>query len=356
VQVYDYGQQAQPDGGTLAYLVMEFVDGTPLSTVPRRTDRLSPRRTMAGSTPYVGDGPLEVLNQVIHGPSPTLPSDVPAEVAAVVVRAMAKDPARRYPNAAALAEAARSVLDGQRSTGRTTVAQAAFPVRHIPQPSTSFRARLTRRGLLTTLAAGAAASALDGCTATQHHRKGLLPSASTSANLIMIIRHAEKPADTDAPYGIDADGNPDKHSLTVRGWMRAGALVSLFAPGSGTSRPGLARPTAIFAAGGSGGEGRRTRETVTPLAARLGLTVSTQYARGSEPALAKACLSHRGPSLICWQHGEIPEILAAFGHVQPEPPEEWPSSRFDLVWTLTPSPDGWAFSEIPQLLLDGDSN
>ena len=199
-------------------------------------------------------------------------------------------------------------------------------------------------------------AALDGCSTTRHHRQGLLPSTSTSANLIMIIRHAEKPAGAEAPYGIDVDGNPDKHSLTVRGWMRAGALVPLFAPGSGISRPGLARPTAIFAAGGSGGEGQRTRETVTPLAARLGLTFDTQYARGSEAALAQACLSQPGPTLICWQHGDIPAILAAFGNVQPEPPEEWSSSRFDLVWILTPSPDGWAFSEVPQSLLDGDSN
>lgn len=224
------------------------------------------------------------------------------------------------------------------------------------RPIASSGARLTRRGLLTTVAVGATAAALDGCGITKHDRQGLRPSTSTSGNLIMIIRHAEKPDGGDAPDGIDADGNPDKHSLTVRGWMRARALVPLFAPASGTSRPGLARPAAIFAAGGSGGEGQRTRETVTPLAARLGLTVSTEYARGDEPALAKACLSRPGPTLICWQHGEIPAILAAFGNVQPEPPEEWSRSRFDLIWTLTPSPDGWAFAEVPQLLLDGDSN
>ena len=220
---------------------------------------------------------------------------------------------------------------------------------------TSSRGRLTRRGLLTTVAAGAAA-ALDGCSTTKHRRQGSLPGTSPTANLIMIIRHAEKPADSDGPYGIDEDGNPDKHSLTVRGWMRAGALVQLFAPSSGSHRPGLARPTAVFAAGGTGGEGQRPRETVTPLVARLGLTLNTQYARGDEPTLAKACFSQPGPTLISWQHGEIPEILEAFGDLRPEPPKKWPDSRFDLVWTLTPGPDGWAFSQLPQLLLDSDSD
>jgi len=217
-------------------------------------------------------------------------------------------------------------------------------------------ARLTRRGLLTTVAAGATAAVLDGCGSTKPSGQGLIPPGSTTANLIMIIRHAEKPGDSDTPRGIDADGKHDNHSLTVRGWTRAGALVQLFAPGTGTVRPGLARPTAIFAAGGSEGEGQRPRETVTPLAERLGLTVDTQYERGSEPALAKACVGRPGPTLICWQHGEIPAILAEFGHIRPAPPAKWPGSRFDLVWVLTPSSDGWAFSQVPQLLLDGDGN
>jgi len=217
-------------------------------------------------------------------------------------------------------------------------------------------ARLTRRGLLTAVAAGATVAVLDGCGSTKPSGQGSLLPGSTTANLIMIIRHAEKPGDSDTPRGIDADGKHDNHSLTVRGWTRAGALVQLFAPGTGAIRPGLARPTAIFAAGGSEGEGQRPRETVTPLAERLGLTVNTQYERGSEAALAKACVARSGPTLICWQHGEIPAILAEFGHLRPAPPANWPGSRFDLVWVLTPSSDGWAFSQVPQLLLDGDGN
>ena len=41
---------------------------------------------------------------------------------------------------------------------------------------------------------------------------------------IVPIRHAEKPLSA-SPAGID-DGAPDPHSLTVRGWQRAGPLVA----------------------------------------------------------------------------------------------------------------------------------
>jgi hypothetical protein len=95
-------------------------------------------------------------------------------------------------------------------------------------------------------------------------------------------------------------------------------------PGSGITRPGLARPTAVYAAGGTGGEGQRPRQTVTPLAARFGIPVNTHYAEGDEA------------TLICWQHGELPSILTALGTVTPAPPSTWPDNRFDLVWVMAP--------------------
>lgn len=218
---------------------------------------------------------------------------------------------------------------------------------------TMFRPSLTRRGLLATVTAGTVSAALDGCGTATRPRERLLPSAAQTGS-IMIIRHAEKPATSGPPHGVDADGNADGHSLTVRGWTRAGALLQLFASNAGTGRGGLGRPDAVYAAGGSGGEGQRPRETVTPLAARLGLTVDTTYAKGGESALAKECAARPGPTLICWEHGEIPAILAAFDHVDPAPPSKWPGSRFDLVWVLTPRSRGWSFTQVPQLLLDGD--
>jgi broad specificity phosphatase PhoE len=178
---------------------------------------------------------------------------------------------------------------------------------------------------------------------------------SAAPDRVMIIRHAEKPDGT-AP-GVDADGNEDDSSLTAVGWERAHALVGLFDPAEGDPPAGLARPQTIYAAGVTDeGEGQRTRETVDPLADALGLPVNTEYGKGEEKKLMKDVLELSGTTLISWQHSEIPAIADAFDSVTPAPPEEWPSDRFDVVWTFTRTSDGWAFTQTPELLLPQDHN
>ncbi|SNY65021.1 protein kinase domain-containing protein [Paractinoplanes atraurantiacus] len=199
VQVYDYGENAQVGGGRMDYMVMEFIEGTPLSKQIQQAGRLSPAETMrivaqvadalqvahdagivhrdvkpanllvrpngalvlvdfgvarstqvtgitstnvvlgsanymapeqaeghpvsgltdvyalgavaycclTGRPPYVGENPLQVLAQLVYGELPPLPPDVPPAVAALVNRALAKNPQHRFPSAAALAQAAR---------------------------------------------------------------------------------------------------------------------------------------------------------------------------------------------------------------------------------------------------------
>jgi len=140
--------------------------------------------------------------------------------------------------------------------------------------------------------------------------------------------------------------------LTEMGWNRAHRLVDLLDPAQGPPRPGLARPTAIYAAGANdNGEGARTRETVQPLANHLGLPVNTSFGKGDEKALVEHAIAQPGPTLISWQHGEIPAIAEAFPSVTPTPPSEWPDDRFDQVWTLTKTADGWHFAQLPELVL-----
>jgi len=232
VQVYDGGQATLP-GGPIDFLVMEFIEGTPLSTMLQQSGRLGARQTLemmaqaadalhaaheagivhrdvkpsnllirpggavvlvdfgvarsttatgitgtnvvmgtahymapeqaegkpvsaatdvyalgavaycclAGRTPYVGSGPLEILGQLVYGPAPTLPPDVPTAAADVVLRAMDKDPARRYPSAAALAQTARTALTGKpANTGRPAAARVAFLGHDTPQPAPTGRA------------------------------------------------------------------------------------------------------------------------------------------------------------------------------------------------------------------------
>lgn len=172
-------------------------------------------------------------------------------------------------------------------------------------------------------------------------------------DLVMIIRHGEKP-DADHP-GVDADGLTDAGSLTATGWERAYRLVDLFAPAQGPLRPGLARPVAVYAAGATDdGDGTRTRETVTPLAEHLGVPVRSDVGSGQEKALVRRVLAGPGPALISWQHEEIPAIVAAFPHVSPAPPEDWPDDRYDVVWILTRTAEGWQFTQAPELALPGD--
>ena len=179
------------------------------------------------------------------------------------------------------------------------------------------------------------------------------PSPVPAPDVVMIIRHGEKPDGTEP--GVDENGNEDDSSLTALGWQRAHALVGLFDPAEGDPRAPLARPDRIYAAGVTDdGEGQRTRETVTPLADALGVPVDTELGRGDEKKLVTDVLAQSGSTLISWQHGGIPEIVDDFPSVSPKPPEEWPSDRFDVVWTLTRTAAGWHFTQTPELVLTDD--
>jgi hypothetical protein len=171
----------------------------------------------------------------------------------------------------------------------------------------------------------------------------------------MIIRHAEKP-DEVTPHGVRPDGTPDTHSLTAAGWARAVALAELFASARNRPPKGLRRPDAVYAALGGKSGSLRPVQTVVPLAARLGRSVITRYGKGAETHLAAELAARGGVTLVCWQHGSIPDIVNGLGCVTPAPPASWPRSRYDLVWILTRNGDIWQFSEVPQLLLAGDSD
>lgn len=120
----------------------------------------------------------------------------------------------------------------------------------------------------------------------------------------MVIRHAEEPASSGASHGVLPSGEQDGESLTTTGWARAGAMVGLFDP------------------------------------------VSAEWLRGV-----------RTPTLVAWEHQAVPAVVAGLGPVAPAPPPRWPGDRFDLVWcfTRTDEDSGWRSSQVPQLLLAGDS-
>jgi broad specificity phosphatase PhoE len=211
----------------------------------------------------------------------------------------------------------------------------------------------TRRAVLQTIAtilALAALAVLAGCGTSTTPTPGATAGGVAPSTQVMIIRHGEKPDDTNP--GVDA--NQDNTSLTEIGWNRAYRLVDLVDPAQGPPRPGLSRPTAIYAAGANDGKGARTRETVAALADKLGIPVNTSFGRSDEKALVRHVISGQGPTLISWQHDGIPTIAAAFPSVTPTPPSEWPDGRFDVVWTFTKTADGWHFAQMPELALPQD--
>jgi len=190
--------------------------------------------------------------------------------------------------------------------------------------------------------------------------------ASMSDQLIMIIRHAEKPSADGTIQGVEINGTPDKHELVVRGWQRAGALVRLFAPANGVfARAGIQTPLTVFATqADAANKSRRPIDTVTPLVDFLtptpGFSADFDIDDGDEVQLAAAAITAtaNGPVLIAWHHEHIPAIVnAAVGNTT-TCPQTWTGTRFDLIWTLSRSGPSspWVFAQVPQLVLAGDSD
>lgn len=166
-----------------------------------------------------------------------------------------------------------------------------------------------------------------------HHKKGSAKQGSSSQHqpIIYLIRHGEKPPK-------NADGS-DQDGLSVQGIDRAQALVQVFGANSTydiqyilAEKPkkdgGRARPS----------------ETVTPLAASLGLKMNSSIDRDDAESVAAAAKSFEGPGnvLICWEHGQLASIAEAIGITQYGDSSGWsgpvtyPGNRFDLIWVVPP--------------------
>ena len=157
----------------------------------------------------------------------------------------------------------------------------------------------------------------------------LLTSASARSQAarpaqIILLRHAEKPAD------------PEDSHLSPAGVKRAEQLVPFIMKDPAMSRFGL--PVAVFASQTTKHDnGQRSQETVAPLAKALKLPVQAPFRSKDYAALAKMILANPAYAgktvLICWTHEEIPKLAAALG-VKPRPPK-WKDSVFDRVYVIS---------------------
>ncbi|MEV4626997.1 protein kinase [Micromonospora sp. NPDC049523] len=187
---------------------------------------------LAGEPPYTGKTALEVAIRHLHDPPPIPPADLPAPVAALVSRALAKAPEDRYPTAAAFAEAADAALsaaDGTAGAAHSPVAGSAAV------------------GVGLAAVAAARSAGTDGGVGT-----GTLPE-------MPVVRSG--PSDgigVPAPAGARPNGASRRRAVVMTGaatLLAGGALLGVlaFGPddgGSGQTPP--ANPTATGAAPGAG--------------------------------------------------------------------------------------------------------
>lgn len=173
----------------------------------------------------------------------------------------------------------------------------------------------------------------------------LASSASARPAQVILLRHAEKPAN-----------EADIH-LSERGRERAQALVGFFTSNPAVTNRGA--PSMLFAPQVTHrGHSRRPGETLEPLAKQLGVSIRTPFLAADYARLAQQVLTSPecdGKTVvICWVHEYLPELATALG-VKPTPPR-WKDHVFDRVWIIHGREDKTKLKDVPQRLLPGDSN
>ncbi|MEO9322378.1 protein kinase [Nocardioides sp. C4-1] len=142
VKVTDFGIARAADGvgitrtgavmGTPQYLSPEQAEGRP-ATAASDVYALGVvgYECLTGRRPFDAESPVATALAHIREPVPTLPDRIPAALAAVVTRSLAKEPSARYPDGAAFAAALRDP-----STQATAVAAAPVPVPPVDESRT----------------------------------------------------------------------------------------------------------------------------------------------------------------------------------------------------------------------------
>ncbi len=181
----------------------------------------------------------------------------------------------------------------------------------------------------------------------------------SAPGVVMFIRHGEKPDDPGPPHGINRHGERDPHSLSVRGWTRAGALAAMLARVPAAWHPQLAVPERIIATKATHDyASKREVATAQPLARRLGIGIDERFGHRDVEAVAGSILGDSRPTLVVWHHGSMADLLARLpiGNAA-EVPRRWPDDRFDLIWVLTrgSQDESYRFTSVAQELLEGDA-
>src|SRR5882724_2356609 len=171
-------------------------------------------------------------------------------------------------------------------------------------------------------------------------------SSALKNAVVLIIRHAEKP---DSGY-----------DLSPAGYQRADAYPGYFKGLAMDSKP--LKLDYVFATADSKGS-HRPRLTVEPLGRALGLQIDTRFNNKKfQDLVDEIQTKDHGPHiLICWHHGEIPNLVRALG-ANPDkllPEGKWPNEVFGWMIQLRYDENGRLIpgetKRINEKLMPGDS-
>jgi phosphohistidine phosphatase SixA len=164
-------------------------------------------------------------------------------------------------------------------------------------------------------------------------------TAPTGPHIVMIIRHAEKPDET--------DGEKDPN-LSKAGFARADALAQVIPDH-------FPHPDFLIATKRSKGSNRPI-ETITPLSKALHEDIETTFKDEEYTQVAHSVLTdpkYAGKTvLIAWHHGKIPELAKALG--VSNGPDKWNSNVFDRVWEISYEDGKATMKDLPQKAMPGD--
>jgi serine/threonine-protein kinase len=198
---------------------------------------------LAGHPPFTGGSPLEVALRHLDDDPPPLPADVPAPIQAVIARAMAKNPADRYPSAAAFAAASEAERQpGAQAAAPTVPALALAPpaTAHPPVPAT------TDRPAESSTAAYPVASLEDAGRSRSTRRRWALMAAAMVALLLGLTAALAAFLSSPPKHGRDPARQPTSSTRPAATAQSGPTEVS--GPGSGIRTSGSPRTPATSVA------------------------------------------------------------------------------------------------------------
>jgi phosphohistidine phosphatase SixA len=145
----------------------------------------------------------------------------------------------------------------------------------------------------------------------------LLPVFAEAQQMVILVRHAER-----ADGGAGAAGMMDKPAdplLSPAGEARAAKLAAMLAD---------AGITAIYST-----EFRRTQDTAKPLAAKIGVSVTTVPAGDLAALTAKISGDPKGIALVVGHSNTVPAVIKALGGTAPAIAD----SEYDNLFIFVPA-------------------